>query len=478
MIQFSYSFCMALLHSFWQAALLMLLYIAIDKVIHRNNAPLAKRNFLYLSIAAQLILFVLTFSVYFFGASGMENIAGIVQNMTAYIGADSLQLLTPWIFSGYMFVIVYKLIKAIYTWFHFKHQYKNGLQRPGVELKLFTELKAHQFGIKRKVKLWLSSSIHTPITFGFFKPVILLPVSLLNNITVQQAETLILHELTHIRTHDYLLNWFLIVAETVFFFNPFVTGLCKKIKLEREKNCDMRVIAFEYTPALYAETLLQAERMKQLVPNFQLAAVNRKKHLLQRIQFFTNDKVIDQPLRFNIVAPLIGLVLFFLFSSAILFQAGNTRFPLNSSAAIPYLPVNNYMADEVDFGRSEMPVAENKTQTIENTQLIAEAPIRKTQPVNNPVEPKEEDILIQPVAEADFAMPVALQENDAARQIIITEQGSGSASVKTYYLVFENGKWILQPEWVITAKEIIIDSLSIKIDSLNKRIKRTYPAQQ
>ena len=110
MIQFSYSFCMALLHSFWQAALLMLLYIAIDKVIHRNNAPLAKRNFLYLSVAAQLILFVFTFSIYFSGSQGIGNIAGIVQNMTAYIGAERLQILTPWIFSLYMFVIAYKLM--------------------------------------------------------------------------------------------------------------------------------------------------------------------------------------------------------------------------------------------------------------------------------------------------------------------------------------------------------------------------------
>ncbi|MEO6254089.1 MAG: M56 family metallopeptidase, partial [Ferruginibacter sp.] len=342
--------------------------------------------------------------------------------------------------------------------------------------KLFTELKAYQFGIKRKVKLWLSTSIHTPVTFGFFKPIILLPVSLLNHISTQQAETLILHELTHIRTNDYLLNWFLIVAETIFFFNPFVTGLCKKIRLEREKNCDMRVIAYEYTPALYAETLLQAERMKQLVPNFQLAAVNRKKHLLQRIQFFTSNKITDQPLRFNIVAPLTGLVLLFLLSTAILFQAGNTRFPSNVSVALPYLPVNNYMADEVDPGISAKPVTENKTGTIENTKLIAESPNIKDQPISTPVELKD-DIVTEPIA-ADFAMPVAIQENDATRQIIIKEEGSGSASVKTYYLVYENGKWILQPEWVIMAKEILLDSLSVKIDSLTNRIRKIYPAQQ
>ena len=308
MTQFSYSFCMAMLHSFWQAALLVLLYITVDKIVHKNNAPLAKRNFLYSALAAQLVLFSLTFSIYYFDARGLGNFAAIMQDITTTVGAERLQLITPWIFGVYIFIIIYRLVKALFGWQQFKQQYKSGLVRPGVELKLFTELKAYHFGIRRKVKLWLSTAVHTPVTFGYFKPIILLPVSLLNNISTEQAETLILHELTHIRTNDYLLNWFLVVAETIFFFNPFISSLCKQIRLEREKNCDMHVMSFAYSPALYAETLLQAERMKQLVPDFQLAAVNTKKQLLQRIQFFTHEKVLNQTLRFNIVAPLIGLL--------------------------------------------------------------------------------------------------------------------------------------------------------------------------
>jgi len=75
-------------------------------------------------------------------------------------------------------------------------------------------------------------------------------------------------------------------------------------------------------------------------------------------------------------------------------------------------------------------------------------------------------------------IPVSIKENDAARQIIIKEESSGSSSVKVYYLSFENGQWVLQPEWIVTAKEIMIDSLSGKIDSLNNRLKRIFPKQQ
>lgn len=483
MIQFTYSFCMALLHSLWQAALLMLLYMMIDKLTHKNSAPLAKRNFLYAAIATQLALFICTFLIYFFSGTGIGILNNTIQNLNSALGSESLKIITPWIFSLYLFIISGKLFKAFYSWYHFKNQFKTGLLKPSVDLKLFTELKAHQFGIKRKVKLWLSNSIQTPVTFGYFKPIILLPIALVNHISTKQAETLILHELTHIRTNDYLLNWFLIIAETIFFFNPFVTELCKKIKLEREKHCDVNVMSFEYSPSLYAETLLLAERMKRHTPVFQLAAVNRKKHLLQRIRFFTSEKVLNQPLHFNLVAPVIGLILLFMLSTAVLFQSSKTTDQMLSAAGMEYLPSDNYIISNTeagipvftgnnikteqadDFNKPVMPVIEPEKSTIQPP------------PVCEP-EPGNTTETVLPL-ELNYAKPITALENDAARQIIITEEGSGGAvSVKVYHLSFEDGKWILQPELVMSAKEIMIDSLNSKVDSLQRKLKKIYPVQQ
>lgn len=480
MIQFTYSFCMALLHSFWQAAFLLLLYMTIDKVFFTKNTPLAKRNILYAAIAAQFFLSVLTCLFYFFDTSYNGNLSAFAQRVTDYLDFKNLQSITPWLFSLYVFVLSYKLIKAFYSWYHFKQQYKTGLQKPTVDLKLFTELTAYQFGIKRKVTLWLSYSIQTPITFGFFKPIILLPVALLNNISTQQAETLVLHELTHIRTNDYLLNWFLLMAETIFFFNPFIFSLCKKIRLEREKNCDINVLTFKYAPALYAETLLQAEKIKQLIPNFQLAAVSRKKYLLQRIQYFTDEKNITRSHRLNIVAPLIGFILLLMLSVVVLIQTGKTDLSIQSATHINGLPFNNYLIRDAALGmhlmpefntnepihkknESQQPIIVNKTFV--NTDLVYSSETPKTEEIAKPVNP-------------NMAFPIAIRENDAARRIIVKEEGSGSASLQVYYLSYENGKWILQPEWVLTAKEIISDSLSLKIDSLKTRIIKLYPDQQ
>jgi hypothetical protein len=268
------------------------------------------------------------------------------------------------------------------------------------------------------------------------------------------------------------------VAETIFFFNPFAINLCKKIRLEREKNCDIHVMSFEYSPALYAETLLQAEKMKQLVPAFQLAAVNRKKHLLQRIQFFTSEKIINKTLRFNIVAPLIGLVLLLMLSAAVLFQSGTTT-SSHPVTDIPYLPFTNYLISDAEFSRHII-TGNNTDKTLaERTELQKQATEDQKNKQAPPAKPEVEIIedIAKPV-DLNYVLPVTTKENDAARQIIIKEEGSGSSSVKVYYLSFENGKWILQPEWVLTAKEIILDSLSGKIDSLKSSIRKIYPAQQ
>lgn len=480
MIQFMYSFCMALLHSFWQAALLFLLYLLVDKILVRNQAPLAKRNFLYAAVFAQLLLFMISFGIYFYENATTGGFTGLSRNISSYLENEQFRVFTPWIFSTYIFIIAFKLIKAINSWFRFKQRYKTGLLKPAVELKVFTEIKTLQFGIKKKVELWLSNTILTPVTFGYFKPVILLPVALVNQITLQQAETLILHELTHIRTNDYLLNWFLLAAETIFFFNPFLVSLCKKVRLEREKNCDLNVVCFTSAPALYAETLLQAERMKQGVPVFQLAAVNRKKQLLQRILFFTNEKANQPVLRFNVVAPAIGLILLLIISTAVIFQSGTAIYPTDFVTENHYLPFTAYPVDEHENGNTIL--TEIVQPLPEKTNPGTPQPAYYKKPVEKPaVISESETSLMEEIrkpVESNFAMPIARTENDAAREIIIKEEGAGAASVKIFFLHFEDGRWILKPELIVTAREIATDSLLPKTDSIYSPRFNVYPSEQ
>lgn len=438
---------------------------------------------LFAAIGLQLVLSVSTFFIYYITTDNNVAEGSLNAVIAPVLSADIIHTIAPWLLFLYTLAIVYKLIAAVYTWTVFRRHYKTGLVKPAVELRLFTTAKAHHLGIKRKVSLWLSSTVHTPVTFGFFRPIILLPVSLANSISLQQAETLILHELSHIRVNDYLLNWFLVVAETVFFYNPFVLAFCKAIRMEREKSCDATVITFNYPAALYAETLLQAERIKKLVPAFQLAAVAKKKQLLQRIQFFTNDANFTGKKQNRMIAPLLGAFIALLFLAVVFVNLPVTKKETGIAAITPasigYPPpvadntelhtpiVNTSFTDMITANADKIAAAVMKHQPEIDKQLKELEPMLKSI--------QDNAAAVAEKFQQNHAMPVALTESDVEpRQIIVREEQSGSksASVKVYEMRFENGQWVVQPEWMASVKEKIADSLRRIIDT-GARILRT-----
>jgi beta-lactamase regulating signal transducer with metallopeptidase domain len=478
MAQFCYSFCMSMLHSLWQAGLLLLAYFFAAIIVQQKAAPLQKRNWLFVLLLSQIVLFILTFFIYYFNAADGSGVNSISNTVTNILSANIIHNATPWLFSFYLLAITYKMVKALYQWIHFKKQYRSGLQKPAIDLKLFTAAKANHFGIKRKVQLWFSNTITVPVTFGFLKPVIILPVALVNQLTMQQAETLILHELTHIKANDYLLNWFLIIAENIFFFNPFILTICKKIRLEREKYCDGNVMAFQYTPMLYAETLLQAlylQQQQQHILQYHLAAITGKKQLLQRIQYFTHKKNYASQQRNRFTMPFFATLMILAFfqyhitASAkpapenIVIPVATITNELNTSAIVNNI-LQNFTGDNL---KKITAIVEKQQPTIE-MQLKKLAPLIKT--IQNKVQALQYKVATETLigtTDDNFITPISIKENDATRQIIVQEEQSGSknATVKVYTLAFINEEWVLIPEWMLYAKEMLTDSLCTKIDS-------------
>lgn len=474
MAHLSYSFCMSMLHSLWQAGLLALAFFILDKSFSTKTSPLQKRNSLFILLTAQLAFFIVTFFIYYLNIENTVTESLLGNTVTEALQVSAVRVVTPWLFCIYVAAISYKMMKAIYEWLLFKKSFRTGLQKPSIDLKVFTLLKADHFGIKRKVQLWLSHTINAPLTFGFFKPVIVLPVALVNQLSMQQAETLILHELSHIKANDYLLNWILIFIENIFFYNPFVTALCKKIRLEREKYCDSNVIAFNYAPLLYAETLLKAQQVRQFQPQYQLAAVNGKKQLLRRIQFFTNKKNFTYTNNNRIVFPIVSLLFLLMFAVTCFFQYQVTATVQAPTASINAPEENavavnteeNALIETVSFIKN---ISTNLTDenlkkieaAVEKQKPVIEKQIKNLEPLIKSFQQKAEALAQQFDDNTKFkAIPAALKENIPTKQVVVKEEQSGSknAVVKVYTLAFIDNEWRIIPEWMLAAKEIPVDS--------------------
>ncbi len=97
---------------------------------------------------------------------------------------------------------------------------------------------ALRMGLHRRLQLKLHAGLASPVTVGFWRPVILLPAALLSGMPVALLEALLAHELAHVRRWDYLVNLLQSVAEALLFFHPVVWWLSARMRAEREQVAD------------------------------------------------------------------------------------------------------------------------------------------------------------------------------------------------------------------------------------------------
>ena len=107
----------------------------------------------------------------------------------------------------------------------------------------------------RKVKVRRGEWIPSPMLLGVFRPVLLLPMRELND---EQLHYVLSHEMTHLKRHDMLMKWFMVLVKSVHWFNPLVYWLEKQVEQECEISCDIAVTSqlSATQKKAYADTIL------------------------------------------------------------------------------------------------------------------------------------------------------------------------------------------------------------------------------
>jgi hypothetical protein len=81
---------------------------------------------------------------------------------------------------------------------------------------------AQKMKLRQSVQLFQSAMVEIPVIIGWWRPVLLMPVGLVTGMSPQQLDSLLVHELAHVRRHDYLVNLFQTAMETLLFYHPAV----------------------------------------------------------------------------------------------------------------------------------------------------------------------------------------------------------------------------------------------------------------
>jgi len=140
---------------------------------------------------------------------------------------------------------------------------------------------AEALGIRRSVGLVESSRLNVPAVVGVLRPMILIPLGLLNDLAPDQVEAILIHELAHIRRHDYLVNLLQVVVESLLFYHPATWWISSQIRREREHCCD-DIAAKRLTPRNYVSALLALEQRRWPTAHALVAANGGT--LLERVQ--------------------------------------------------------------------------------------------------------------------------------------------------------------------------------------------------
>ena len=129
-----------------------------------------------------------------------------------------------------------------------------------------------ELGLTRHVRLLQAPGPAMPMTWGIRRPAILLPAEA-DSWTAERRRDVLLHELAHVKRHDFLIQLVARIACAVYWFHPMVWLAATRLREERERACDDHVLRAGATPSAYASHLLEIARGLRAARATSLASV-------------------------------------------------------------------------------------------------------------------------------------------------------------------------------------------------------------
>jgi bla regulator protein blaR1 len=296
--------CLTLMHSLWQGLVAAVIAAVIIATTRKAGAAL---RYNLLSAVVLLFLGALSITFYFEITTGVPAASGTFalpasEGLYPAIASDALaSVQSP---KGNMIAALVEFIgehsaPIVLAWFLF-FIFKclrvfaglSGISRirrsesealPAEWISRLQEL-AGRLGIDKSVRVLQSRMVKVPVAVGFFKPVIFIPLGLLAQLPAAQVETILLHELAHIRRNDFAINLIQRIIEALLFFNPGILWISSLLRREREAACDDIVVANTAHRETYLEALISFQERQLSASTFAMALGTRRNYLLNRVR--------------------------------------------------------------------------------------------------------------------------------------------------------------------------------------------------
>lgn len=289
-----------LLHTLWQGVLILILtriaLLAIDKNKSSARYFIVCTALFVLTISCIATFFYMSIQTIALGQATTytnEPVQLFLSNSPITLDANfdlwstfvmQINSHMPLLVSAWLMGVIFFSIRFFGGLIYIQHL-KNKIIRVNDEWADRVNSLAERIGLSRMVTLAESIHINKPMVLGYVKPMVLVPIGLLTSLPTSQIEAILLHELYHIKRHDFLINLIQSIIEVLLFFNPFVWILSRMIREEREHCCDDQVIGLGSSPLEYAKALSHLEEVSLThTPRLALAFNKDKYQVFKRIK--------------------------------------------------------------------------------------------------------------------------------------------------------------------------------------------------
>ncbi|ASP48016.1 M56 family metallopeptidase [Cognaticolwellia beringensis] len=275
-----------LIHFLWQGVLIAVVLKAILSLISYQKSQL-RYALSSMAMLANLILPIITFFIvydidYRQATIFAHNLPLLDQNfyleqISANVWYMEWLEYLPALAMVWLAIVIVLALKLIIELYNVNKMPLQGCTSADITLQKRFDALITKVGLTRNVALLLSSKTDVPMAIGWLKPVVLIPFSMLSGLTPQQLDMLLLHELAHIRRHDYLVNFLQTLVEILLFFHPSVSWVSKQMRNEREYCSDDIAVQHCGSSLAYAHTLadtasLCEKHRHHTIPNMAMAA--------------------------------------------------------------------------------------------------------------------------------------------------------------------------------------------------------------
>lgn len=279
----------ALIQFVWQG-FLVAFAVSMATVLLRNRNPRTRYGVYCFALLALAIIPVITaIALYDPLAPSQAGPAAITLTIRGVwsgntVSADALdRWLTgaqPWILELWLAGVAFLSLRLAWTGRRISALRRSGAPPNSLVLAVGKAL-ARRMGMHRAVRILVSSIPDGPAVIGWVRPVILLPGAAILNLTPDQLEAVLAHELAHLRRYDDLVNIAQSVMETLLFYHPAVWWISGRIRFERELCCDDLAVRASGNALCYARALASLERLRIGHPGLALAALGNSESSLE-----------------------------------------------------------------------------------------------------------------------------------------------------------------------------------------------------